>query len=586
MVCDKLCGDVNCEPCLEKSFASVVKSKHLHDKSINILLLPKNRYKTYLFDCDKCCHVFDMTIAQVTLGTWCNYCSNRKLCNDNNCTTCFNKSFASHEKSQFWSKSNNIIPRQVFKNTHDKYIFNCDKCDHSFSQKLGSTTKGAWCPFCAHLKLCDDKECKSCFDKSFASHSKSIYWNDKNICKPRQVFKNSNTPYLFDCNICDHVISIGLASVSADKWCLFCANQKLCNNQECDKCFNKSFASHAKHIYWSENNSVKPREVFKKTTKKYLFRCGNCKHEFDAQISGVNNGEWCPFCAVPAKRLCSDMNCDQCFNRSFASHEASKFWSDSNDMTPRQVLKFSNKKYSFYCNDCSHEYQSQLSNKMQGGSCPYCSSQSIILCTDENCKHCFNKSFASCDKSIFWSNKNTVKPRSVIKGTHSKFWFDCHECSSSFEASLSNVSNRRWCPKCKNKTEKILLQWLHQSYNVKHHVKYDWCVFEETNKMGEYDFVIEDSKIIIELDGDQHFKIVDLWKSCPIENQKKDVFKMKCANVNGYTVIRLLQSDVYFNKNNWELMLSEALNKNYTTPSCVFLSSDDIYKSHVEQMQN
>jgi len=35
---------------------------------------------------------------------------------------------------------------------------------------------------------------------------------------------------------------------------------------------------------------------------------------------------------------------------------------------------------------------------------------------------------------------------------------------------------------------------------------------------------------------------------------------MKCANENGYSVIRILQGDVFSNKNNWDEKLDKAIN--------------------------
>jgi hypothetical protein len=52
--------------------------------------------------------------------------------------------------------------------------------------------------------------------------------------------------------------------------------------------------------------------------------------------------------------------------------------------------------------------------------------------------------------------------------------------------------------------------------------------------------------IIIELDGLQHFKQVSNWKS-PDDNLINDKYKMKCVNENNYSIIRILQDDVY----NW-----------------------------------
>jgi very-short-patch-repair endonuclease len=62
-----------------------------------------------------------------------------------------------------------------------------------------------------------------------------------------------------------------------------------------------------------------------------------------------------------------------------------------------------------------------------------------------------------------------------------------------------------------------------------------------------FDFVIEERKIILELDGKQHFEQIGKWQS-PVKNREVDLYKMKCANKNGFSVIRILQEDVYHNK--------------------------------------
>jgi very-short-patch-repair endonuclease len=67
---------------------------------------------------------------------------------------------------------------------------------------------------------------------------------------------------------------------------------------------------------------------------------------------------------------------------------------------------------------------------------------------------------------------------------------------------------------------------------------------------------LNDYKIIIELDGESHFIQIAKWKT-PEHNKKRDLYKMKCANDNGYSVIRILQEDVYYNKYNW---LEELIN--------------------------
>lgn len=585
MNCKSLCGDIDCIKCFNKSFASIENSKYLHDKTINLLTLRKNICKKYQFDCYNCHHIFEQEVARITTGTWCSFCANRQLCEDKACIACFEKSFASHEKHIYWNTENELSPRQVFKGSHKCFKFNCKKCHHIFIQQVSTIITGSWCPFCVNKRLCEDESCQLCFEKSFASHEKHIYWNKENELLPRQVFKHSNKHFYFNCEECHHVFNIILLCVTErDYWCQFCGNQKLCEDESCQFCFKKSFASHQKHIYWSSNNKITPREVFKKSQIKYLFKCNNCDHEFDAQLSGIYRGEWCPFCAIPAKRLCDDIDCILCLNRSFASEEMSLCWSDKNELEARQVLKYSNKKYIFKCDICNHEFDSTLSNIIEGNKCPFCAIPTKRLCDDIDCMLCFNKSFASYEKAKYWSKKNTIEPRYVIKGSGEKYWFDCKNCNNSFESALNNVSNNRWCPICIHKTEKQLFKWLNENYNdVKIHISFDWCIFKESNMKAVFDFVIENKKIIIELDGDQHFKVISYWNSCLEDIQQKDFFKIKCANNNGYTVIRIYQKDVFHHHDNWEQNLNNALNKIYEIPQCIFIGK--IYKSYIENYE-
>jgi len=97
------------------------------------------------------------------------------------------------------------------------------------------------------------------------------------------------------------------------------------------------------------------------------------------------------------------------------------------------------------------------------------------------------------------------------------------------------------CPHCINKTEYKFLEILKTRYpTVQRQFKAEWC---KQKRCLPFDFVIEEHKVIIELDGPQHFKQVANWRS-PELQQQQDLFKTKCANENGYSIIRVLQTDV------------------------------------------
>ena len=291
---------------------------------------------------------------------------------------------------------------------------------------------------------------------------------------------------------------------------------------------------------------------------------------------------WCGYCHK--KKLCDILECKYCFSNSFASSDKAQYWSQRNDCSPREVFKYSSKKFWFKCGECAHEFQSDLGHIKQTW-CPYCANK--LLCDTLECQLCFNKSFASDDKSTYWSTKNSVSPRQVFRVSKKKYIFDCGICKISFEKRLDHISHSKsWCPNCFNKTETKLYIYLKDSFNVLKNVKYNWCRNEKTNRKLEYDFVIPNLNLIIELDGYQHFQQISNWR-CPIEQLESDIYKTKCANENGYRVIRLLQEEVFYNDSNW-LDVNLKLYLTHQTDN-VFIAVDEKYRSiydkHIELLR-
>lgn len=72
---------------------------------------------------------------------------------------------------------------------------------------------------------------------------------------------------------------------------------------------------------------------------------------------------------------------------------------------------------------------------------------------------------------------------------------------------------------------------------------FKWCrfynPFKQKNTDGEYDFVLENIKIIIEVDGDFHRKDNDMSGQTKEESEWLDKIKEKLANDNKYKVIRI-----------------------------------------------
>ena len=125
-----------------------------------------------------------------------------------------------------------------------------------------------------------------------------------------------------------------------------------------------------------------------------------------------------------------------------------------------------------------------------------------------------------------------------------------------FEQTAGKHLSGQGCPFCINKTEGKLYETLKTVYpTITTQFKQEWC---KNITYLPYDFCIPNLNIIIELDGAQHFKQVSNWQS-PEDTFAIDKYKEQCANDNNYSMIRLLQEDVFYDKYDWCKELCDAI---------------------------
>lgn len=575
-----LCENNDCAACFNRSFASSEKAQFWSElNQENPRNLTLNSSKKFWFNCP-CGHIIQKVLHNINQGSWCPFCSNppRMLCESSDCIVCFNKSFASHPKNTYWGVENSKSPRQVFLNDNSKYWFECLDCFHMNYMALNAINgSNANCAYCSNQKICDTYDCLYCFEKSFASSPKSKYWSDENAKLPRMVAIRDNHKYIFNCE-CGHEFTASPNSIASGCFCPYDGKKLLCDKSDCTMCFNNSFASSEKVIYWSKRNDKNPREVFKSSGSKYWFNC-SCGHEFDALLYKITSGNWCPYCSQPPKLLCNSDQCITCFNNSFASHEKSIYWSDRNLFTPRKIFKCSGSKYWFDC-ECGHEFDITPDHITSSEWCPYCSTSPKLLCDNIFCQTCFDKSFASSEKSEYWSNKNELCPRQVFLNSKTKYWFNCDE-GHEFETDPGHINNNRWCPYCKNKTETKLYLFLKHIYpDVIAQVRFEWC---KNQCHLPFDIIIPSLNFIIELDGSQHFKQISNWAS-PEDTQKTDIYKINKAIEHGYTIIHILQEYVANDKNQWQQMISNAIELHVNSNTIIFINETNEYKDHYKEL--
>jgi very-short-patch-repair endonuclease len=472
--------------------------------------------------------------------------NNRKKTNKYSTEKWIEKAIKTHGDRYDYSKVD-------YKNGKTKVIIIC-KTHGEFSQIAYSHTAGFNCVKCANPPKYSTIE--------WVDFANKTHNNKFNYSKVE--YKKSNIHVTIICN--DHGSFQQTPDDHIDRGCVKCNKDNAPQKLPLEKSF--LYKNEEKSKFWSAKNKLKPEHVSASSGEKIIFDC-NCGREFTMTLHCVQSGQWCPCCSGIS--LCDNNNCKYCYEKSFASSHRASQWSEDNECDPRDVSKFTHDEYIFNCDKCPHTFSKPLSAiSGKNGWCPYCKNKELC---DGNCKTCFKQSFASNIMAKYWSDKNgDITPRMCFKGSKNTYIFDCPYCEKDYKCTLDHINKGSWCPCSINKTETKLFKHLTDNYkfDITKGKSFPWC---KNKKLLPFDIVIEDLKLIIELDGAQHFIQVSQWKS-PIDTQTTDKYKMKCANNNNYSVIRILQEDVWYDRTDWQGDLKEFIKK-YDKPTNCYIG--DLY---------
>jgi hypothetical protein len=255
----------------------------------------------------------------------------------------FENSFASHEKSKYWSDKNELKPYQVSKASKKKYWFECEY-KHLFEcNRLSNITYlNHFCPECNKINKNIKFNYNNNFLIKFCQDNNIILLEDYKIKKINR--ESIITGKCLNYNICNNIFNKTFRLMISGAYCDNCTS----NNKsiklsitlrENNKLilFENSLASHEKSKYFSNKNLDKNSNLINinhiplGTHDKFIFDCNICNHEFNISIAKLSIGRWCPYCCIPQKKLCGKKECIRCFEKSFASNiKKVKYYSNKN----------------------------------------------------------------------------------------------------------------------------------------------------------------------------------------------------------------------------------------------------------------
>lgn len=427
-----------------------------------------------------------------------------------------------------------------YKGTTKDVIIICIKHDYEFVINAGRLLKCEFgCPECVY----DNKKklAKPLTDFIEESNKKHNY-KFKDGFKDT-IYTNSKTPITFNCPEDGEMTMTPHQHLVSPTGCTKCSGKYVRSEEEFDKDLKSVYDEKIKRIdpyinqhtpmrMWCEEHGEFPN---KKTGSDLLNGhhqgCPRCQIEYSSEKRRWKEDEW-----IEKSKEIHPENKDDYSSITLETFDDTLWVHNILCTVHKQFYcqRANDHHTGHRCSKCGFETLSELFRL------PY----SELI---ERCKETYKEEKYEYDEN---------EPEDYKNG-NSKIPVRCLDHGIWYPSAHNHINGSR-CPSCINKTEQKLYEKLSQIYHIlERQFKKEWC---KNISYLPFDFVLEVLKIIIELDGPQHFIQIMNWKS-PEETCKVDIYKMKCANDNGFSVIRLTQEDVYYDTYDWLGALDTTINK-------------------------
>lgn len=406
--------------------------------------------------------------------------------------------------------NSNIEPIESYIGARTKILFRCKICDFEWETKPETILyKKSGCP-----------KCSNHYHRSDTEYKEDIYKILPTITVLSEI-KTNQTKFLCRCNI--------------DGYEWYSDANTLLKGHGCRECYRTSlirdkhdFAAQAK----ISNNYISLLEEYENSRKKILVKCNMCGNQYRMLPHNILKGQKCKKCYSK----------EQTRTHEDFVQEVQKIHKNIK-ITKPYINSTTN--VSCECISCGYKWEAHPNNLLRGYGCARCAGH---IKTHEDFIKKFNEINPS--SNITFLNKY-VDSKSPLLCKCDKDLFE-------WNALPSNLLKGTGCPRCKeSKGEKLITDIL---------TKNNICLirqktFDELYGIGNgnlsYDFYIPNLNILIEFQGEQHYKPINYFggeKQFEIQ-QEHDKRKREYAKDNGIKLIEI----PYWDFENIEEILSKEL---------------------------
>lgn len=368
------------------------------------------------------------------------------------------------DKRMFELVGNEYIRIGRYLKAHTKMLIKHNLCENQYEVRWNDFQRGSRCPKCSGNEKLNNKE----IDKKMEELGKGEYLR-------LGEYKSTHTKMLIKHNLCGNQYEVTWGSFQQGKRCPKCSGNEKLNNKEIDK----RIFELTKDEYLRIGNYIGAKT-------KILVKHALCGNVYEVKWSNFQQGNRCPKCGGTEK---------------LNNKEIDKKMEELTEDNYVRIGDYlgANIKMLVKHNLCGNTYEVTWSNFKTGTRCPKCSGKEKL-------------NNEEIDKKMEELGKNEYVRIGNYVNNATKMLVKHNTCGNEYEVKWNNFKTGRRCPRCnESKGEKEISDILN-SLGIKYisQKRFKKCKYKKTLP---FDFYVHDkkSKLLIEFDGEQHFKSVEYF---------------------------------------------------------------------------
>ncbi len=256
-------------------------------------------------------------------------------------------------------KNGNLDPTKITHGSDKKVWWICRACGREWEASVSNRTiHSSGCPYCSGRRAIPGKTCLASQRPDLAKE-----WSPENDRGPGDVSVSSGYRAVWVCSEYGHEWAARVNNRTRGSGCPVCVGRKVLAGFNCLASQRPDLATE-----WSPKNDRDPSEVTVSSGYRAVWVCSEYGHEWSTRVfPRTLSGSGCPVCA--GKKILHG------FNDLGTTHpNLVPEWSPKNgDLTHQMVSSGTGRRVWWRCNQCSHDWLAQVSNRTSNYSgCPKC----------------------------------------------------------------------------------------------------------------------------------------------------------------------------------------------------------------------